>query len=141
MLKLKIDLKGNISEFLQNLTCDDDIADTLVTIIDRIIIDEYIKPSPVENSLPLSQKEELIYNKRNEILSILKNSSKKMVHIINSNNNNRCSVFFDEFEVTIEGKFIKIELMYNQNVIASYILSSRVNVEESKKYNCLQIKF
>ena len=79
--------------------------------------------------------------KRNEILSILKNSSKKMVHIINSNNNNRCSVFFDEFEVTIEGKFIKIELMYNQNVIASYILSSRVNVEESKKYNCLQIKF
>ena len=60
MLKLKIDLKGNISEFLQNLTCDDDIADTLVTIIDRIIIDEYIKPSPVENSLPLSQKEELI---------------------------------------------------------------------------------
>ena len=69
MLKLKIDLKGNISEFLQNLTCDDDIADTLVTIIDRIIIDEYIKPSPIENSLPLSQK--LIYNKRNEILSMM----------------------------------------------------------------------
>jgi hypothetical protein len=71
LLKLKIDLKGNISEFLQNLTCDEDIADTLVTIIDRIIIDEYIKPSPVENSLPLSQKEELIYNKRNEILSMM----------------------------------------------------------------------
>lgn len=56
---------------MQNLTCDDDIADTLVTIIDRIIIDEYIKPSPIENSLPLSQKEELIYNKRNEILSMM----------------------------------------------------------------------
>ena len=51
---------------LEIAVCDDDIADTLVTIIDRIIIDEYIKPSPVENSLPLSQKEELIYNKRND---------------------------------------------------------------------------
>ena len=56
---------------MQNLTCDDDIADTLVTILDRIIIDEYIKPSPIENSLPLNQKEELIYNKRNEILSMM----------------------------------------------------------------------
>ena len=72
MLKLKIDLKGNISEFLQNLTCDDDIADTLVTIIDRIIIDEYIKPSPIENSLPLSQKEEIKFiTKEMKILSMM----------------------------------------------------------------------
>ena len=71
MLKLKIDFFVYISEFLKNITSDDDIADTLVTIIDRIIIDEYIKPSPVENSLPLNQKEELIYNKRNEILSMM----------------------------------------------------------------------
>lgn len=125
------------------------LNEELKSILDSIAESENLTTSDVirnminsEIEMLKSKKfyEQFMVFKRNEILSILKNSSKKMVHIINSNNN-RCSVFFDEFEVTIEGKFIKIELMYNQNVIASYILSSRVNVEESKKYNCLQIKF
>lgn len=70
MLNVKID-KDNI-EILQSITCWEDLAEKLLIILDRIIIDEEIKELPRMMSLSDVEKEAVIWTKRGQILEYMK---------------------------------------------------------------------
>lgn len=72
MLKIKIDEKGQIKEFKQAFSCDKHLADVFISLLDMIIMDEYIKISPKDRELPILEQEKFILKKRSELLEIMK---------------------------------------------------------------------
>lgn len=66
---LKISIETEKIEISQNLTCQEQLADELMIVLDRIIIDEYIKASPVQMKLPDEEKKRIIKEKRMEVLN------------------------------------------------------------------------
>lgn len=71
LLNVKID-KDNI-EILQSVTCLEELAEKLLIILDRIIIDDEIKESPRMMSLSDIEKEAIIWTKRKQVLDYMKN--------------------------------------------------------------------
>lgn len=71
MLNAQIDLTKNDIKIEQCLSDIKDIADSISTILERIIIDTYIKSSPREMALPLEKQEAIIIARKNDILSMI----------------------------------------------------------------------
>ena len=71
MLKAQIDLRKNDIKIEQCLSDVKDIADTISIILERIIIDTYIKSSPREMALPLEEQKAIIITKKYDILSMI----------------------------------------------------------------------
>ncbi len=72
MLKIEIDKNGNIKEFKQAFSCDKHLADVFVTLLDMIIIDEYIKISPKDINMSVKEQEKIILKKRIELVEIMR---------------------------------------------------------------------
>ncbi len=71
-LEVIVNERNEIIALSQSFSCEQQIADVLSEIIDRIIIDNEIKSSPKEKARPLNEQIQLITNKRNEILIKIK---------------------------------------------------------------------
>ena len=78
---LKVTINKEKIEILQNHFSDKQTADEIAIIIDRITIDEYIKPSPkILSSTPEKQKT-LIQEKRKEICNFILNAEIDLTYI------------------------------------------------------------
>lgn len=70
MIEAKVKFhSGNKEVYISQLNGGfDEIANDLVTILDRILVDELIKISPQKMKLPEVEKEKIILTARNQIL-------------------------------------------------------------------------
>lgn len=81
MLKIEIDKKGQIKEFKQAFSCDKHLADVFISLLDMVIIDEYIKVSPKDRELPSNEQKKIILKKREELLEIMKHHEVDITYI------------------------------------------------------------
>lgn len=84
MLKILIDHKQTLIE--QSFSCKEETADTLALIIDRIIIDEYIKTSEMTMNLPVEEQCKIVLEQRNQMLELINNHSIETEYIYSSEN-------------------------------------------------------
>lgn len=71
MLKAYIDLQKDNIIIDQSLVDIKDISDTLSILLERIIIDTYIKPSPKIMDLPPNEQKSILLAKKAEILNMI----------------------------------------------------------------------
>lgn len=68
---LEIIINDNMCNITQSFSCDKEMADVFADIIDKIIIDDYIKISPKKCSLTLEEQKSIIAKKRKELLELI----------------------------------------------------------------------
>lgn len=79
MLKTHIDNKT--IDISQSFSCKEELASTLAFILDRIIMDEYIKCSPREISLSSNKQNKIILEKRKDILTLMSQNDVEIEYI------------------------------------------------------------
>ena len=75
MLKVYIDFNKEKISIDQCLSDIKDISDTISILLERIIIDTYIKPSPREMNLSLEEQKMILISRKKEILKRIEEHS------------------------------------------------------------------
>lgn len=77
---------GKLTCLQQNFSTDEELANTLAEILERTIIDQFIKISPKDMAMPLPEQEQFIKTKRAEILSLIANHKIDTSYIFSEEN-------------------------------------------------------
>lgn len=98
MYKLKVEIleKNEILTLDQSFSCKEEVADIFAEILDRIIIDEYIKASPMTMELPCEKQREIILKRKREVLQRMKKRKINFDYIYSSDSSDLLTKTVDD---------------------------------------------